>query len=260
MKKSLKVSIIIAVITCIISISGSYAATNYAISATKIGYSDNSNLGATNVQAAIDGTCTKFSEQLKEMKKSIYPVGSIYVSTKLATKEEVATELGGSWEVYGKGKTLIGVDTSDSLFNEVGKTGGSKSNSITLTTDNLPSHIHNISHTHTTSEVTTTTLNLTAEKAGSHSHMLPLLNYGTTKLSRQYNSSWIDNASGEIDSKMYTSSAGEHTHKVSGSVTIPSLTTSTQSVTESGAAGLGKSFSTSTIQPYITVYMYERVS
>ena len=70
MKKSLKVSIIIAVITCIVSISGSYAATNYAISATKIGYSDNSNLGADNVQAAIDGTCSKVDTRLGNIEKS----------------------------------------------------------------------------------------------------------------------------------------------------------------------------------------------
>ncbi len=70
MKKSLKVSIIIAIITCIISISGSYAATNYAISAIKIGYSDNSNLGADNVQAAIDGTCSKVDTRLGNIEKS----------------------------------------------------------------------------------------------------------------------------------------------------------------------------------------------
>ena len=44
---------------------GTYAATNYVISANNIGYSDNSNLGAGNVQAAIDGTCSKVNEVLK---------------------------------------------------------------------------------------------------------------------------------------------------------------------------------------------------
>lgn len=44
---------------------GTYAATNYVISANNIGYSDNSNLGAGNVQAAIDGTCSKANEVLK---------------------------------------------------------------------------------------------------------------------------------------------------------------------------------------------------
>ena len=102
MKKSLKVSILIAVITCIISISGSYAATNYAISATKIGYSDNSSLGATDVQAAIDGTCTKFSNQLTNLKENIidtvYPVGSIYTSESDSTIDSVESR----FKTFGK--------------------------------------------------------------------------------------------------------------------------------------------------------------
>ena len=49
---------------------GTYAATTYAISATKIGYSDNSNLGADNVQAAIDGTCSKVDTRLGNIEKS----------------------------------------------------------------------------------------------------------------------------------------------------------------------------------------------
>ncbi len=70
MKKSLKIIIIIAVITCIISISGAYAATTYAISANKISYSDNYNLGVDNVQAALDGTCSKINSKLQQFTDS----------------------------------------------------------------------------------------------------------------------------------------------------------------------------------------------
>ena len=68
MKKTIMIIIVTAMITGIISIYGAYAATTYAVSATKISYSDNSNLGVDNVQAAIDGTCTKFNEQLTELR------------------------------------------------------------------------------------------------------------------------------------------------------------------------------------------------
>lgn len=65
MSKNLKVTIIVvAVITCLISIGGSYAATTYATSANKVGYTDNSSLGVTNVQAAIDGTCSNIAAKL----------------------------------------------------------------------------------------------------------------------------------------------------------------------------------------------------
>ena len=58
-----------------------------------IGYTDNSSIGADNVQAAIDGTCTKFSNQLATLESSIinkiYPIGSIYISETDSTVAEV---------------------------------------------------------------------------------------------------------------------------------------------------------------------------
>ena len=157
MKKSLKVSILIAVITCIISISGSYAATNYAISATKIGYSDNSSLGATDVQAAIDGTCTKFSNQLTNLKENIidtvYPVGSIYTSESDSTIDSVESRFKTfgketKWEKYGEGKTLVGEGTgTDSTGTSQTFSVSNNSKNLgeynhTLTIDEMPSHAH----------------------------------------------------------------------------------------------------------------------
>ena len=131
--------VIFLLITSIVSATSSYTATNYAISANSVGYSDNSNLGATNVQAAIDGTCTKFSTQLTEMRKSMYPVGSIYISTTLSTTTQVANAIGGTWQFFGNGKVL----RSSSESSE--QTGGAST--VTLTTSNLPSHNHTFSGT-----------------------------------------------------------------------------------------------------------------
>ena len=52
-----------------------------------------------------------------------YPVGSIYLSV---TNTNPSTYFDGTWELVAQGKTLVGVDTSDSDFNTVKKTGGSK--------------------------------------------------------------------------------------------------------------------------------------
>ena len=52
----------------------------------------------------------------------IYPVGSLYFSTNSTSP---ATIYGGTWERYGKGRTLVSVDESDTDFT-AGKTGGSK--------------------------------------------------------------------------------------------------------------------------------------
>lgn len=66
-----------------------------------------------------------------------YPVGSIYISVKSTNP---STYLGGSWTLQSKGRTLVGVDTTDEDFKTVKKTGGSKN--VTLTTAQMPKHTH----------------------------------------------------------------------------------------------------------------------
>lgn len=68
-----------------------------------------------------------------------YPVGSIYLSV---NNTNPSKWFGGIWEQIAKGRTLIGVDTSQSEFNTVKKTGGEKTH--TLTVDEIPSHNHNV--------------------------------------------------------------------------------------------------------------------
>lgn len=53
----------------------------------------------------------------------IYPIGSIYLSVNNVNPSSI---FGGSWESFGTGRTLVGVDTSQTEFNTVEKTGGSK--------------------------------------------------------------------------------------------------------------------------------------
>lgn len=52
-----------------------------------------------------------------------YPVGSIYLSV---VNTNPSTWFGGTWVQIAKGRTLVGVDTNDTDFNTVQKTGGSK--------------------------------------------------------------------------------------------------------------------------------------
>lgn len=54
----------------------------------------------------------------------IYPVGSIYMSI---NDVNPSTFLGGTWEAWGSGRVPVGVDTSDTDFATVEKTGGKKS-------------------------------------------------------------------------------------------------------------------------------------
>lgn len=60
----------------------------------------------------------------------IYPIGSIYISVNSTNPSLI---FGGTWEAFGTGRTLIGVDASDTSFNTVEKTGGSKTHTHGLT-------------------------------------------------------------------------------------------------------------------------------
>lgn len=75
--------------------------------------------------------------QLHNEEENIYPnphfpVGSIYLSV-LDTNP--SKWFGGTWEQIAKGRTLVGVDTNDTDFDIVKKTGGSK---------DMQSHSHDI--------------------------------------------------------------------------------------------------------------------
>ena len=54
---------------------------------------------------------------------TVYPVGSIYITT---SDTSPASFLGGSWERYSKGRTLIGVNENDKDFIDATHSGGSK--------------------------------------------------------------------------------------------------------------------------------------
>jgi len=83
--------------------------------------------------------------------QAAYPVGSIYINA--ASTTNPATLLGfGTWTAFGDGRVLVGQDTSDTSFNSLQETGGSK-NAIVV------SHTHTATvtdpgHSHTANENT----------------------------------------------------------------------------------------------------------
>lgn len=66
----------------------------------------------------------------------IYPVGAIYMSV---NNVNPGTLFGGTWVAWGSGRVPVGVNTSDSNFNSVEKTGGESRH--TLTSGELPSDL-----------------------------------------------------------------------------------------------------------------------
>lgn len=198
-----------------------------------------------------------------------YPIGSIYETTTYSSAEEVNNSLGGKWERYGNGKTLVGVDENDSDFNVAGISNkGSKTTSLTI--NNLPSHTHSIpalsgtaasagAHTHTRG-----TMNITGSfniRATNGDHVTIINKYGAFSSSiiswsgthdelqrvpsttAYYNTVTLNAANNWTGA---TSSNGAHTHSV------------TTVANTSGSSGSGTAFTN--LQPYITVYMYKRIA
>jgi len=72
-----------------------------------------------------------------------YPVGSIYINAGVATNP--GTLLGfGTWTAFGTGRVIVGVDSSDTDFDTVQETGGSKTDSHSLSIAELPAHTHQL--------------------------------------------------------------------------------------------------------------------
>lgn len=71
---------------------------------------------------------------------SIYPVGSIIIRD---DTEDMSNFLGFTWEKVFAGKVLVGVDENDNDFKPIGKTGGEKKH--TLTVSEIPKHMHDYS-------------------------------------------------------------------------------------------------------------------
>lgn len=65
----------------------------------------------------------------------IYPIGSIYMSVNSTNPKNL---FGGTWVQWGSGRVPVCVNTSNSNFNTVEKTGGAETHK--LTTSQMPSH------------------------------------------------------------------------------------------------------------------------
>ena len=252
-KKDVKLLIII-VFTFTLGIVTSGLTISYAaetLSSKNIHY-DNTNSGgsSTNVAGAIDELYATADDQdilKKEIIDTIYPVGSVYITTTESKVDDVVARFGGTWERYATDTTLVGYKEGTNTINA---TGGSKT--VTLSNTNLPNH------THTTSSKNVT--NWTATENGAHNHGIGVMSDG--KLVGM-NIDWpggagITNRIGWSDSEImygrvnagFTQTTGSHGHTVTG--TIPSLTTNSCTNCSSSPINIQN--------PYVVVYMYKRTS
>lgn len=88
-----------------------------------------------------DSTRLATTEFVKEVLLAAHPVGDIKYTTNSANP---STYIGGTWEAYGEGLVLVGVDAGQTEFDTVGETGGVKEVTLTAAQSGLPAHDHDV--------------------------------------------------------------------------------------------------------------------
>lgn len=79
---------------------------------------------------------TNLNKMQTDLLKVVFPIGSTYITQENTNPNTI---LGfGTWERL-KGKVCLGLDENDEDFNEIGKTGGEKTH--TLTVNEMPSQV-----------------------------------------------------------------------------------------------------------------------
>ena len=105
-----------------------------------------------------------------------FPINSLFIGADTTNPSTYWPST--TWEMFGQGKTLIGLDTGDTDYNTALKTGGAKTISLShthstsghvLTTSEMPSHSHSFgSHSHSMTHSHSDTFSVSS--GGSHLH------------------------------------------------------------------------------------------
>jgi len=208
---------------------------------------------------------------------SVYPIGAIYMSV---VNIDPSTLFGGLWERFGIGRTLVSVDENDSDFNFPEKVGGGKQHShVNPVIGNT-----SVDHTHT--------LNNHIHTMSSHHHVIEAHFHnldsngiaclwvggaGTAGFGARHggNASWTDNrvptGTNTSNSNVVRSGGIVLTGRTAGLQTAANTginnsataapntpNTGNQSVTHNHS--LAATNNSSSLQPFITCYMFKRIA
>lgn len=225
----------------------------------------------------------------------VYPVGAIFPTVNSVNPGTYLT--GTTWELFGSGKTLVGVDTDDTDFNTVEKAGGAKTVNLnhshstgnhTLLLSEIPSHNHGMTHWHGLSDAS-------IGSDGSHTHSFSDttssngasgtarifgygnaatsgdLSLGNNSLSLAYPSSgasWGYTTLTLKDSHTHsvsgiTGSSGYHSHTLTGRTSTLDASTENSGGGSShnhGNTGYALGANVQVQNPYITCYFWKRTA
>lgn len=216
-------------------------------------------IGTVDISSVGDGTVTGAISALSKM---IYPVGSIYISV---SSTDPATLFGGTWERFGKGRVLVGVNEDDTDFATVEKKDGHKelqahTHTLSAHTHGMQSHVHSLnghthsflhSHSHTPASSGWKFWLTNASSGGSDTvGAISGTGYKVPRIAEAYSNS--------LNGTTSSATVSGYTGGNSGNTGGPSNNTTTgPSVTNTGSTGGGNK---GNLQPYITVYMWKRTA
>ena len=165
--------------------------------------------------------------------QALYPVGSVYINASSTTNP--SSLLGfGTWVSVGDGRVLVNQDTTDTSFDIMGETGGSK--------DAI-----NVSHTHGITVSGTTASN------GAHNHTI-------TDPGHTHNV--VGGGGGGSSATLLDSAQRNYaTTSATTGITINSGGAHTHTVTSTGTSdSAGSSGTNANLQPYVVVKMWKRTA
>lgn len=213
------------------------------------------NIEVLNIRNSISTLETKIDNMLNK----VYPIGSIYLTV---NSTNPGTFLGGTWQLFGEGRTLVCGKSSDTDFAKAKNVGGEKTHKLTI--NEIPSHTHTFtanSHTHTI-KAHNHTINIETTKNGEHTHSLMATanpNSGGPGIRGTFNGQEGSGLS-QYDTGGSTYGNGNHSHTISGNTgTLAQFNSGSYTVTGTNS-NIGGSAVHNNMPPYIVCWIWERTS
>lgn len=99
----------------------------------------NENADIANINKVTAGDMNEIKRVVNSLANLFFPIKKVVIFN---DNDDHSNYLGFTWERIASGKMLVGIDSADTDFNTIGKTGGEKEH--TLTINEMPAHSHKL--------------------------------------------------------------------------------------------------------------------